>query len=184
MNYILEVFLGQIPEAIYFALFMILAKNLKEKRLLFMFLMILEYVVLKYFIHFNIWFQVLYTVMTFIILKILYKEKAQVTDIFTFTIGSILLMIISAFCLFVIYTFYKNTLVVVLINRLLSFVVLFLLRNKLYKIQNLYKKLWNRNDKVKKVMKSTTFRCINLVVFNVMFYVINIGMLYCIFVGK
>lgn len=38
----LELFLGQIPEAIYFALFMIYAKNLKTKRLLYTILMILE----------------------------------------------------------------------------------------------------------------------------------------------
>ena len=30
---LMELFLGQIPEAIYFALFMIFTKNLKEKRL-------------------------------------------------------------------------------------------------------------------------------------------------------
>lgn len=29
---LLEIFLGQIPEAIYFALFMIFAKDLKEKK--------------------------------------------------------------------------------------------------------------------------------------------------------
>lgn len=37
-----------------------------------------------------------------------------------------------------------------------SFVLLF--RNKLYNIQKLYKKLWNRNDKKPKKIKYTTFR--------------------------
>lgn len=32
---LLEIFLGQIPEAIYFTLFMIFAKDLKEKRILY-----------------------------------------------------------------------------------------------------------------------------------------------------
>ena len=44
---ILEIILGQIPEAVYFAVFMILVKGLKEKRFLFTCLMILEYVFLK-----------------------------------------------------------------------------------------------------------------------------------------
>lgn len=37
---LLEIFLGQIPEAIYFALFMIFAKDLKEKRILYILLMV------------------------------------------------------------------------------------------------------------------------------------------------
>ena len=35
---LLEIFLGQIPEAIYFALFMMFAKDLKEKRILYILL--------------------------------------------------------------------------------------------------------------------------------------------------
>ena len=35
-----QLLLGQIPEAIYFALFMILVKNIKEKRILFIILML------------------------------------------------------------------------------------------------------------------------------------------------
>ena len=41
---ILEILLGQVPEVIFFALFMILAKNIKKKRLLFTGLMCLEYI--------------------------------------------------------------------------------------------------------------------------------------------
>ena len=90
-----ELFLGQIPEAIYFALFLIFVKRFKEKRILFIVLMILEYLLLKSFIHFDVWFQIGYTIMTFLTLKVLYKNKAQVTDIFTFGIASIVLMAIS-----------------------------------------------------------------------------------------
>lgn len=84
----LELFLGQIPEAIFFALFMIYAKNIKEKRVLFVALMITEYLLLKYFIKFSIIFQITYTCMTYLIIKVLYKEKSQITDIFTFTMSS------------------------------------------------------------------------------------------------
>lgn len=90
---LLEIFLGQIPEAIYFALFMIFAKDLKEKRILYILLMVIEYLLLKHFIKYNIWFQILYTIMQFVILKVLYKEKSQITDIFTFTIASIILVL-------------------------------------------------------------------------------------------
>lgn len=181
---VLEILLGQIPEAIYFSLFMIFAKNLKTKRFLLIILMILEYLLLKQFLSFTIWFQVLYTFLTFVILKILYREKAQITDIFTFAIGSILLMIISLISLFLVYNIIKNVIVVSIINRFLLFIVLFLLNKHLYKIQDLYKKFWNRNDKIKKKMKTVTFRCINLVVFNLIFYIISVGMIYCILLRK
>jgi len=182
----LEVILGQVPEAVYFALFMIYTKQLKEKRLLFLILMILQYLILKQFLKYTIYFQILYTALTYVILKILYKDKAQITDVFTFTIGSIILIVIS---------FVSGMLNIIrlpngirllnqvqcsIINRVLLFSILFLLRNKLYKIQKLYKKLWNRNDKVKKKIKSTTFRSLNVIAFNVIFYVINIGMILAI----
>ena len=174
----LELLLGQIPEAIFFALFMIYAKGLKEKRILFTILMIIEYSLLKQFIHFNIWFQIIYTFMSFIILKILYKEKAQITDIFTFSIASIIL-IVSSILSFLL--FQPNMILVSTINRVIIFFIIIKFHNRLYKIQNIYKKLWNRNDKEQKKIKSTTFRCLNLVIFNITFYFLNLLMLYSIY---
>lgn len=169
----MELLLGQIPEAIYFSLFMIFAKQLKEKRILFTILMIIEYILLTRFIFYNIWFQVTYTFMTYIILKVLYKEKAQITDVFTFALASIYLIIISAIPYFIIWKTINNYLVYVIINRILMFLFVFGLNNKLYNIQKLYKKLWNRNDLVKKKIKTTTFRALNIVIFNVLFVILD-----------
>lgn len=178
---LLEIFLGQIPEAIYFALFMIFAKDLKEKRILYILLMIIEYLLLKHFIKYNMWFQILYTIMQFVILKVLYKEKSQITDIFTFTISSIILIIISFISYIIIWKTINNYYVAVIINRFLIVLFLIILHKRLYKIQRIYKKLWNRNDKNKNKIKSTTFRAINVVIFNIIFYIINLGMLFMIF---
>ena len=180
----LELIIGQIPEAIYFALFMIYAKGLKEKRILFTVLMVAEYILLTRFLIYNIWFQILYTFITFLILKVLYKEKAQVTDIFTFTISSVILMILSCITFIIFNIFCKNMLIASLFLKILMILFFIIFYKKLYKIQNLYKKLWNRNDKVKKKIKSITFRCINLIIFNLSFYILNIIMLYCIFLKK
>lgn len=57
----LELIIGQIPEAIFFSLFMIYAKGLKEKRILFTVLMVVEYLLIKHFISFDICFQIAYT---------------------------------------------------------------------------------------------------------------------------
>lgn len=180
----LELIIGQIPEATYFALFMIYAKGLKDKRILFTVLMVSEYILLTRFLIYNIWFQILYTSITFLILKVLYKEKAQVTDIFTFTISSVILMILSCITFLIFNIFCKNMLIASLFLKILMILFFIIFYKKLYKIQNLYKKLWNRNDKVKKKIKSITFRCINLIIFNLSFYILNIIMLYCIFLKK
>lgn len=180
----LELLLGQIPEAIFFALFMIYAKGLKEKRILFIILMILEYLLLKSFIKYNIWFQISYTFITYLILKLLYKDKAQITDIFTFTIANVILMILSAFSFFIMYFTYKNIILANIICKTLLLIFIILTRNKLINITKLYKKFWNRNDSIKKKMKTTTFRAINIVTFNIIFYIINIGMIICLLLRK
>lgn len=137
----IEIFLGQIPEAIYFALFMIYAKDLKEKRILFTVLMIAEYLLLKLVFPFNIRFQIAYTFTTFLILKMLYKQKVQITDIFTFTIGSIILILSCAiFSLpFIFYGISQS--ICTLFNRFFIFGFIYIFRNKLINIQILYKKI-------------------------------------------
>lgn len=176
MNFV-EILLGQVPEAIYFALFMILSKNLTTKRLLFTILNIIEYILLFIVFPFNIWSHVLYFIITYILLKVLYKEKAQITDIFTLGISSLLMIIISIPTYFIVSTFTTYTIIGNLVQKLFIFLALYLLRKQLPKIQNIYKKLWNRNDKIPKRIKSTTFRAINVVIFNFMFYIINICLL-------
>lgn len=174
----MELLLGQIPEAIFFALFMIYAKGIKEKRILFTILMIIEYLLLKYSFPYNWIFQIGYMVTTFLTLKILYKEKSQITDIFILLIAYLILGITSIFC----FLLFKNNMILVSIsNRIIIFSLLFIFKNKLIKIQKIYKFLWNRNDKVKKKIKSTTFRALNIVIFNIVFYLINICMLYAIY---
>jgi len=49
---------------------------------------------------------------------------------------------------------------------------------KLPNIQKIYKKLWNRNNNKDKKIKSTTFRAINIVIFNISFFIINLGMIF------
>ena len=180
----IEILIGQIPEAIYFSLFMIFAKKLKSKRILFTLLMIIEYLLCLNSMPYDMVSHVLFFIMSYLTLKILYKEKAQITDVFTLGIASIVLIIINFILYFTIYNFINNYIVYVIIDRIFLFVFVFLLKNKLNSIQNTYKKYWNRNDKIKKKMKSTTFRCLNLVIFNLMFYVINIAMLYCVYVNS
>lgn len=174
----LQILLGQIPEAIYFSLFMIFTKRLKNKNILFIILMTIEYVLLFQAFPYSIWGHILFFIISYLILKLLYKDKCQIIDVFTLGIASLLLMIISSITYFIFAP--NNVMFGVIISKFILFYVLFLIKDKLYNIQNLYKLLWNRNNKKKKI-KSTTFRALNIVIFNTMFYLINLGMLYTIF---
>ena len=98
MNLVFTLLLENILEAIYFSLFLIIGKGLKEKRLLFIIIMIFEYLILKCIIKYNVWFQIIYTFMSFVNLKVLYKDKAQITDIFLFAIASIILILVGLGC--------------------------------------------------------------------------------------
>ena len=175
----LEILIGQIPEAIYFSLFMIFAKNLKSKRILYTLLMIAEYLLLKYCLNlqYNIWFQIIYTFMTYVILKVLYKDKAQIIDIFTF-MGSLIILLIFTLPFLLLNNIINNIYVCCLISKIFLFIFLYIIKNKIYNINNIFRKLWNRNDEEKRKIKSLTLRNINIVIFNILFYITNILIIY------
>ena len=170
MNW-LELFLGQIPEALFCALFIIFAKGLKEKRVLFIFIMIAEYLLLKYSFRYSSWFHIGYIVLTFLTLKVLYKEKSQITDTFLLVIAYIIIILVCAPCVLLT----NNVMIANVIAKVILFAIIIIFNNKLKWFQNLYKKLWNRPKESTK-MKSVTFRSLNIVLFNLTFIVINIGM--------
>lgn len=174
---ILEIILGQIPEAVYFAVFMILVKGLKSRRFIFIISMIIEYLLVLNVLPYSIWSYVLYFILSFLLLKILYKDKSNVTDIFTMGIASVGLIITSVVSYFVTL---GNMISCVIVNRIILFVTLYVFRHKLCHINKLYNKLWNRGKHSYK-MKSTTFRALNLVISNLSFVIINLGVIvyYC-----
>ena len=172
---ILLLFLEKVCEALYFSLFLIFGKNIKEKRLLFISIMIFEYLALKCFIKYNIWFQIIYTFMSFVNLKILYKEKAQITDIFLFAIASIILTIISIISAFIAYYIINNYYVGLVINRIILFFIFYITKDSIPKFYKKFKYYWNRR-KTNIRIKSLTLRNISIILFNFMFYILNICM--------
>lgn len=177
MNEIILLFLEKICEAVYFSLFLIVGKNIKEKRLLLIAIMIFEYLALKHFIQFNVWFQLAYTFMSFVNLKVLYKEKAQVTDIFLFAVASISLIGISLFSYGIIYFTIKQYYVALILNRILLFTLIFFGKKKIRKYYQKFCSLWNRHNKPNKI-RSLTVRNISIITFNLMFWLINFGMIF------
>ena len=184
LDKLLEICLGQIPEAIYFTLFLIYTKQLKTKRVILLVVNILEYVLLFNGLAYNIWAHIIFFVTEYLLLKILYKEKSQITDIFTLGIASVILIITSGILYMIFWKFTNNYLLYVIVHRCLLFGLVFMIRHTLPKIQNIYKRLWNRDDSKHKPIKSTTFRALNLVVFNISFFVINLGVILSLILGR
>lgn len=115
--------------------------------------------------------------MSFVNLKVLYKEKAQVTDIFLFATASLILIAISAFCYSLFYATTKNYTSALIINRILMFVVLYFARNKIQSAYKNFCSLWNRHNNPNKI-RSLTLRNISIITFNLMFWFINLGMIF------
>lgn len=175
---ILELLLGQVLDALYFSLFIIHTKRLRGyNNILFIILMILEYIIILNTIEFSLWSYMLYFLISYIILKMIYNKKAQIIDVFVLCIACLTVILVNGLSFLIIMSILNNYILFVVIARLLLFGLLFIFKDRLYRIEKLYIHLWNRNDKVKKKMKSTTFRCMNIVLFNSIFYLINIGIL-------
>lgn len=173
----LELLIGQIPEAIYFSLFMIYAKNLKEKRILFVVLMTLEYILLHSVIKYSIYQYIIHFIMVYVTLKVLYKEKTQIIDIFVFLLSVIILGIINVPILFA-NNIINNIYICCILSKIISFIFLIIFRNKLRNFYIKYCEHWNRNDNKKRKIKSLTVRNISVVLFNITFYLMNIILIY------
>lgn len=165
---ILELLLGQIPEGLFFALFMIFVKDIKTHRVAFTICVIAEYICLLYCFPYSCVFHLLFMVFMFVLLKSFYKEKSQITDIFILLIAYFCLGFSSVICY---YICCGNIIIATLLNRFILIFFLLLLNHKLCAIQKIYKKQWNRGNSNAK-MKSTTFRSINLILFYVFFELI------------
>lgn len=166
-----------IPEVVYFSFFLIFTKRYNKSRILLFILLLIGYIILKLIFPINIYFQIIFTLYVPIILKILYKEKFHISDIFVFSYSSIILIIISCFCL-PIYFCFNNYLLAFILNRFFMFIFLVLFKNKLNIIYLFFIKQWNRNYKKPNKIKAITIRQICVVSFNIMIYVLNIWISY------
>ena len=184
MNEFWLLILEKVFEAIYFSLFLILGKDLKEKRILFICIMIAEYLMLKTIIKYNIWFQILYTAFTYISLKVLYKEKAQITDAFLFMFSSIILIAICVFSFFVLQGWKDVTHYIfsLLLSRILMIIVLLTLGKHIKTIYKKFYSLWNKRQNPK--IRSLTVRNISIILFNAMFYILNLIMGLYLIIGR
>lgn len=179
INFIVSLFLGMIPETIYFTLFLIYTKNIKEKKLKLFILINIAYLLSIFIQEYKVVYYILFIVLIYLILKLLYKEKTQIIDIFVFSVAFIYVCLIG----FITSRFINNNYVIYyvmfVINRILLFAI-FLFKNKFNILYKKYCSLWNRSYTEKKSMKSITLRNLSLVILNSFIFLLNIATIYVI----
>ena len=114
--------LGLIPECLYLTLFLIYTKNIKNKRLILFLLICISYVFLILFNNYKIFSYTFFIFFVYISLKLIYKNKAQIIDIFIINISLIYLTLIGFICSKFVINDYTIYWIMYAINRILMFI--------------------------------------------------------------
>lgn len=175
MYFLLSIVLGLIPEVLYFTLFLIYTKNLKEKKVKLFLLIAIAYLINISLCEYNVIYNVIFVGLVYIILKMLYKKKTQIIDIFLIMFACCYLTLLS--CLVFFAKDSTSYYICYSINRILLFVP-FIFRNNFNNLYRKYYSLWNRNYEHKKPIKSITIRNISLILINCIIFIINIICIY------
>ena len=173
MYYLISVLLGLIPEVLYFTLFIIYTKNIKEKRFRLFFFMSVIYFLCMLIKQYEVIYYILFVVLVYILLKILYKSKVQIIDIFVFSISTLYLTLLSYLCFMFLNKNLSNYYWLYVLDRI-GMCIPFIFRNMFNTLYKKYCNLWNRNDKGKRPIKSITLRNISLIIINIVICFMNI----------
>ena len=171
---VLSIFLGLIPEVLYFTLFITYCKNIKEKRIRLFLFISLAYVLCMFIQKYKIFYYVLFIALIYWIMKIVYKEKTQIIDVFVISLGLSYVCLISFICSRFLNDNLNKYHLMLTINRIILFLP-FIFKHKFNKYYKIYCLLWNRNDNVKRPIKSLTLRNISLMLFNSLIFLINLA---------
>lgn len=168
---ILSLLFGILPQALYFMLYLSKIKQIKNRRLILLLLIFLIITGASVFMNYNLYLYIAVIPMIYLAMKLLYRRKVQIIDLFIVAMLFAILMIISFVCSFV----YKNNAnlygIAYIINNILLFSTLAL--SKLFeKFYKFYCNNWNRKQGNK--IKSITLRNISLISMNILIFVIDV----------
>lgn len=165
----LYLLIGIIPEIFLFYIYAINVKGLKEKKLLCFIGFSIIYLASKLIFRYSVYFNITCMFGFYGVLKLLYKDKAEITDIFLISFVSLLLVVSSVFTYFCC----NNYVLSIIANRLL--IIYFAYASKYFKnFYTKYMSCWNRNRQKPNKIKSLTLRNISVITFNLMIFIINL----------
>lgn len=170
MNLVMNLIFGILFEIAFITLMIIRIKDIKEKKIRLFLSVTATYFLSGILINFTYnnqyIFYILFNVICFLFLKLLYKRKTNLVDLFFIYYVE---MILNFSCLILMVILGYNSLFAIA-NRILLIIIILLSKNinKLYK---LYLNNWNRKPNNK--IKSITLRNITIISSNIMLYIIN-----------
>lgn len=181
----MDIIFGILPESLFFTLFMTFSKKLKNKRVLLFILLTINALFGKWLIYKNIFFYVVYFCISFLVIKLLYKENSDIIDFFTFSIASFIVIITELIAYILYYLGYNlynmNYMLFYLLEKIFLFGFVILSRKIIRKKYLELRKYWNRAiDKRKRKKKSISVRLTSLMSLSILICLINIGLLYII----
>ena len=173
MYYIISIILGLIPEVLFFTLFFIYTKNIKNKRLLLFLSIAVIYFLCVILKNYVLIYYVGFIALVYFSMKLLYRKQTQIIDVFVISIPFIWITLISYLCFLCLNNNLTNYYLLYILDRIIMFLPFIFKRefNKLYKS---YCRLWNRNDKEKRPIKSITLRNTSLIIINLAICFMNI----------
>lgn len=169
----MSVLFGLMPESLYFTLFISYTKNIKEKRIKLFLLISLSYFLCVLVKKWTIIFYLLSIFLFYFDLKLLYKNKVQIIDVFIISISCFYITFLSFLLIFLVKSDISNYMYIYTIDKILLYAP-FIFRKKFNIIYKKYCKLWNRNDKEKRPVKSITLRNISLILLNGIILFMNV----------
>lgn len=176
MYYLISILLGLIPEVLYFTMFLTCTKNIKEKKIrLFLFMSII-YFICMLVQQYQIIYYVLFIGLVYLLLKILYKDKTQIIDVFIISLSTIYLTLSSFIPSLFIKEDLSNYYICYIFCRILLFII-FIFKNKFNILYNKYRSLWNRKNEIKRPIKSITLRNISLITLNGFIVLLNLAII-------
>lgn len=169
----ISLLLGMLPEVLFFTLFLVYTKDIKDKKIKLFISIMLVYILCIMINRFKTLYYVVFIFLIYLVLKLLYKKKTQIIDVFVFSLSTIYLSFVGYICSRFINDNYLVYYIMLIINRILLFVP-FIFKKTFNKMYKTYCGLWNRNDKIKRPIKSITLRNISLSVLNIFIFIMNI----------
>lgn len=167
--------IGIIPDVIFLSLFIIYAKKIETKKILFFILLLIDYIVTLIILKYQTLFYILFIIIEYIILIILYKEEIQLIDSFVITFPFLVLFLMSCIYYFLI----PNYMLACILEKITILILVFLFKNRINIVYKKYKHFWNRNKEEVRKIKSITLRNISLIL---MYIFIFLSDLVCIYI--
>ena len=167
--------LASIFHSVYYCLFISESKKIKNKKIYFIMLTIVDYLIAQNIIKFKLGINAdLFLLIVFYVnLKFLYKDKARITDLITFILADTILGIISV----IIYFIFGMNFFSLIVELTIPILIVILFGNKLNVIDQFYNKFWNRKrNKVK--IKSITVRGFSFCITVFEFLALHFWMIY------